>query len=624
VKDKILYLGSNQGLYTTDYPIKNTSSLPDVKLVPQIQGQIWNLSLIDNVVFVATNNGAYVIDASTSLSNRNIVTQIEGLTGTWKLIALRKRPNYILGCSYQGFFILKKDKKQWKLRNFIQGFSENGGMFEEDRNGDIWFSHWIKGVFKLSLNENLDKFSKVEAIEGFYTKQNNTLSVINNDIIFSGDGGFFRYDSTQGKVLHSEKEEKIFDLHPFSVNLYESPQKDIWAASKNLLSVAFRQTDNSYKSNPFAFSSLKSRLVNGFEQFNFVDDKHVIVNTEDGFAWLNIADTAQLFLDSVHVSIRKVYLTGEHNSIINGYQSTQNTIPKLKHQGNSICFEFVASDFIDNEAVNYSFMLKNYDADWSSFSNKNSKEYTKLPQGTYTFKVRAQTGSGKISEESSYTFTILPAWYQTTVAFVVYLILLLLLILFIIYDIKKRSKKTIQKIEEQKDLEIQEVEQKKETEIEKLKKQQLEHDLRHKSRELAHSTMNLIRKNEMLLEVSQDLNKTIDNLKTQKEPKDILKYLLKMRDNIKQNIEQDNNWKKFEENFDVVYENYLKRLKENYPSLTTADRKLCAYLKMGLSSKDIAPLLNISFRSVEMGRYQLRKKLNLSHDDNLTIFLQDF
>ena len=617
VRGKTLYLGTNQGLYTTGYPLKNTAALPDVKLIDRIQGQIWSLALIDNTVFVAANTGAYAIED-------NAVRQIQGLGGTWRFIKLRKHPDCILGCSYQGFFILKKDGRQWKLHNFVEGFAETGTMFEEDREGNIWFSHWIKGVFRLTLNEHADRFSKVEAIKGFYTDQNNTLSVIDDEVIFSGDGGFFRYDAAQNRVVHCEKMEQLFGLHPFSMNLYESPQGNIWAASKSLLSVAFRQEGGGYTTASSAFSALKNKLINGFEHFNFVDDKHIIVNTEEGFAWLSTADTANLQHDSIHVSVRKVYLTNKRDSIINAYLPTQSAIPRLKHQYNSICFEFVAAEFVEHEAVLYSFKLENYDADWSAFSAKNAKEYTKLPKGAYTFKVRAQTGAGNMSQEASFTFVILPAWYETTTAFVLYFILLALLVALLIHYIKRRSKQTIQKIEEQKDLEIQEIEQEKEVEIEKLKQQQLEHHLRHKSRELAHSTMNLIRKNEMLLEVSQDLNKTIDSLKAQKEQKDVLQHLLKMRNHIKQNIEQDNNWKKFEENFDLVYENYLKRLKENYPLLTTSDRKLCAYLKMGLHSKDIAPLLNMSFRSVEMGRYNLRKKLNLSHSDNLTKFLQEF
>jgi FixJ family two-component response regulator len=115
-----------------------------------------------------------------------------------------------------------------------------------------------------------------------------------------------------------------------------------------------------------------------------------------------------------------------------------------------------------------------------------------------------------------------------------------------------------------------------------------------------------------------------DDIKSSHDSTTILSRLVKMERSIKQNLENDNNWKRFEENFDLVYENYLKRLGEMYPELNTADKKLCAYLKMDLSSKDIAPLLNMSVRSVEMSRYRLRKKMDLDRDMNLGEFLQKF
>ena len=184
----------------------------------------------------------------------------------------------------------------------------------------------------------------------------------------------------------------------------------------------------------------------------------------------------------------------------------------------------------------------------------------------------------------------------------------------------------IQKEKEMKEQEerFQEDSKQKEKEIIALKNQKLQYELRHKSQELASSTMNLIRKNEILLEVNQKLDKISSDIESKTESVTVLKRLQKMQEEIKKNIENDNNWKRFEENFDMVYENYLKRLGENFPNLTISDKKLCAYLKMGLSSKDIAPLLNMSFRSVEMSRHRLRKKLELNRDINLTEFLQNF
>jgi FixJ family two-component response regulator len=118
--------------------------------------------------------------------------------------------------------------------------------------------------------------------------------------------------------------------------------------------------------------------------------------------------------------------------------------------------------------------------------------------------------------------------------------------------------------------------------------------------------------------------KVANGINEKTESKTILKDINKMQDDIKHNIEHDNNWKRFAENFDLVYENYLMRLSERFPNLTISDKKLCAYLKMDLSSKDIAPLLNMSFRSVEMSRYRLRKKMVLDRDINLSEFLQNF
>lgn len=65
-----------------------------------------------------------------------------------------------------------------------------------------------------------------------------------------------------------------------------------------------------------------------------------------------------------------------------------------------------------------------------------------------------------------------------------------------------------------------------------------------------------------------------------------------------------------------------QQLEHDYPQLNINDKRLCAYLKMGLSSKEIAPLLNMSVRSVEMTRYRLRKKMGLERETNLATFLQ--
>jgi DNA-binding CsgD family transcriptional regulator len=136
--------------------------------------------------------------------------------------------------------------------------------------------------------------------------------------------------------------------------------------------------------------------------------------------------------------------------------------------------------------------------------------------------------------------------------------------------------------------------------------------------------MNLIRKNEILLQITDKLSKVTRDLEANTDKNAILSRLGQIEKNILENISNDNNWKRFEENFDMVHENYIKRLGETFPELNISDKKICAYLKMGLSSKDIASLINMSVRSVEMSRYRMRRKMGLDRDANLAEFLQKF
>ena len=625
LKGNLLYLGTNQGLYCTEYPKPNTPDDSNMELKSGMQGQIWNLKLIDNTVFCATNFGTYIVE-------KNHAQKIEDIPGTWNFIELQTKPGYILGSSYNGFFLLKKEGGSWKFSNYIKGFNESGGMFEEDQNGDIWFSHWIKGIFKLTLNPELDSVSVeiYDTNKGFYTVRNNIVFKLDNNILFSGDGGFFVYNPEEDRMNHAEKTEAIFGKPPYAVRLFESPKEDIWVLASNNLEFAKKKDNGKYIFDKTTFSTLKHKLIPGFEQFNFIDTTHLIVNTENGFSWIDMAKTNDI-INSLKVSVRNIYITTEKDSLLRGYIPLQERVPEIKFKYNSLRFEFTAPEFREDVIVSYSCFLENYDSDWSTYSTTNTKEYTKLPPGDYIFHVKAHSSLNTDTVETAYHFTILPPWYQSILARLIYMLLALIALFLMFVFINKRSKKAALDMKLQKEKEMQEQEQrfmeeKKESEQEiiNLKNQRLQYELRQKSRDLANSTMNLIRKNEILLEINQNLDKIASNVKNTKDTSETLKRIIKVQSDIKKNIERDDNWKKFEENFDMVYENYLKRLKAEFPILTVNDRKLCAYLKMGLSSKDIAPLLNMSFRSVEMSRYRLRKKLDLNREINLTEYLQKF
>ena len=99
---------------------------------------------------------------------------------------------------------------------------------------------------------------------------------------------------------------------------------------------------------------------------------------------------------------------------------------------------------------------------------------------------------------------------------------------------------------------------------------------------------------------------------------------LRLLGQIETNIEHDDDLQAFQSTFDSVHHDFFRKLEEAYPGLNNKDKLLCAYIKMNLLSKEIAPLMNISLRGVEISRSRLRKKLGLGEGENLPEFLQKF
>ena len=628
VRDNLLYLGTNQGLYSTAYPIQNTSYPSNVQLINKVQGQVWSLTEIDGTLFCGCDHGAFII-------NNNEVDQIIGLPGTWGFKALQTKLGCIIGASYQGFFIVKKIGQKWQFSNLIKGFNESGGMFEEDLEGKIWFSHWMKGVFRLTLNEKMDSVIKTDFYgtkNGFPTTQNNTIFKHNNQVGFSTEGGFYQFNVKTNQIEKSALFERLFGYPRHSMKVHFSNSDDIWCLSGSQIKVAFNRGAGKYQMDSSSFFSLKDKLIPGFEHISFLNDSNNIIATEDGFSVIKTSKRNRK-ADVFKLSIRNVSFTNtlDNSTNENIDYNDSSDIPEFDSHHNSIRFEYVGTEYRNENSILYSFLLENFNTEWSDFSSTNLKEFTKLPSGSYVFRVRAKNLYNAQIIETSYRFIILPPWYQSTTAIIIYIILFAITMYFLVRYIQFRSEQGAREMEVKKEHEMKEKEKvykadakEKENEIVALKNQKLQYELRHKSQDLASSTMNLIRKNEILFEINNKLEKIGENISDKTDPTIIVKRIQKMQDEIKRNIEHDNNWKKFQENFDLVYENYLKRLGEQYPVLTVSDKKLCAYLKMDLSSKDIAPLLNMSFRSVEMSRYRLRKKLTLERDINLTEFLQNF
>ena len=112
--------------------------------------------------------------------------------------------------------------------------------------------------------------------------------------------------------------------------------------------------------------------------------------------------------------------------------------------------------------------------------------------------------------------------------------------------------------------------------------------------------------------------------KALEELNDVDKLKSNIQKTIKQNSYNKREWQSFENNLFKSNEDFLNQLNLKFPKLSSRDKKLCIYLKMNLTSKEMAPLMNISYRSIELQRYRLRKKLEIDTEINLSQFMNSF
>jgi DNA-binding CsgD family transcriptional regulator len=210
----------------------------------------------------------------------------------------------------------------------------------------------------------------------------------------------------------------------------------------------------------------------------------------------------------------------------------------------------------------------------------------------------------------------LPPWYLTIWAKIIYF-LLFASFNYLLYQWQRKKFKLQQVKYEQEQKKLQYIHDlelsKTESELVTLQNEKLEADIDFKNSELASSAMHLVKKGELLSKIKNELTsimRSYDNPQAIGEIKTLLKSL-------GQDENIDKEWEAFSKHFDRVHNDFLIALKQKHPTITPTELKLSAYLNMNLSTKEIAQLMNISVRGVEISRYRLRKKLEIPTEINL-------
>jgi len=621
-----LYMGTNQGLFSIPFPLQNSILPPKAQTVEGVVGQIWSLQNIDGTLLCGANDGAYVVGAGT-------VRRIDGLGGTWGFRKLNDHPGYLLTCDYDGLAVLKQEGGSITLHSRLSNFHEASGNFEQDSDGSIWLSHWHKGVWHFRLSDDMTRVENLEYYHngaGLVVDDNNLVCKIDGRVYVSSVDGFHQYDERNRKLKHCDWMTNLFNTYGEALHVTQAPDGMIIAYKADYLAVAERQHNGKYQSRQVGYGNMVQQMQMGLGNIGFLENRQIVLNSNNGFFVMRPQkkDAAK----TNHVMVRRIYSTNTGDTLV--YMRCPELVKEevvLPHSLNSIRIEYVMPEYRGEKGVLYSCYLEGYEKEMSTMSLSSSKEYTKLEKGKYIFHVKARNLVDGTESESQIVIRILPAWYETWWAYLLYIILAVTGMWALLRYMNLRAEKELRKVKKEKERQMKEqqmefhlAEEKKEKELAKLRSKQLEVELKHKSSELSDSAMNLVRKNDMLQAIDQNMEQLSESVRREETKARLVKKIGDIRKEIKMHMNDDDNWNKFEENFNLVYDNFSQKIMEAFPQLKKSDLKLCVYLRMGLSSKEMASLLNTSVRSIETARYRLRKKLDIDTGSNLTDFIQSF
>ncbi|WP_435625148.1 tetratricopeptide repeat protein [Flagellimonas sp.] len=144
----------------------------------------------------------------------------------------------------------------------------------------------------------------------------------------------------------------------------------------------------------------------------------------------------------------------------------------------------------------------------------------------------------------------------------------------------------------------------------KLEKEKVDAELAFKKKELTTHALHLAKKNEVLEGLKQQAQELKENETSKKGYQQLIRT-------INFDLQDDNNWENFSRYFEEVHKDFNRNVKTKYPQVTSNELRLMALLKMNLSSKEIANILNISQEGIKKARYRLRKKLDIATEDSL-------
>lgn len=584
-----LYVGSNNGVF-----VKKWMSSEPFRPVPGLGGQTWNLKVIDDQLLCGHNDATYIIE-------EHGIKKISNITGGWVFLPVKNaQETLLLQGAYNGLHVYKKDKQNlWSYGYPVKGILPLPiRQIVQDKDGSFWLGHAYKGLYHTKLTSTLDsvlQWKEYKSPKDIPSEFSIEITNWKNKIHIRSSNLFFDLDSEN--QLHKSKDKDLLADEPFKIR--EGMNGEWFKVFMNRL--LFYSNHNKVK-------TFELSLVRNNETIIPISDRYYFFCLDNGYALYDRSLSEKHLANSTPTLIRKV-------ANLRNLSETFSTKSKVILPAAVRSIRIMYALPVYGQNIQYKYRLKGFSDQWSEWTDQDFVEYTNLESSQYIFEIKSSVNN----EITMYHFSIAPYWRETIWAkLLISIIIISVLIALIIYQEKRLARHRKKLLQEQEE-KLHQERLSSERKIMEIQNEKLQSEIKSKSQQISNVAINVVRKNEILEEIRDEL-KQVKHEMGQQLPNIHYQKLLY---SIERNVAGKEDWILFEENFNEVHEEFFKKLRIICPTISPSELRLAACLRMNLSTKEMAPALGISIRGVEIKRYRLRKKLGLGLDGNLVQYMMD-
>jgi hypothetical protein len=565
-------LGTNHGVFEW----QNNA----LQAVPNSQGQVWDIQKINEQFIIGHNDGTFIYENGT-------YTKANDVSGGWKFYKSLLDNKYYQS-NYSGIIIYNNPLD---LHDYQRVADVNKPIknIAQNKPKEIWAVDNYRSLFRIVFSKDF-KHNTVENISqknGLYNDFGVKIFKFKNELFFYINSKWYQYNS----LLEKLEINSLFNTHFSAISDIIPVDENSFVVIKDNLFYLINFKNQSFYWKAIPQKYYEGKIINQDTKVLKINQS-LLLNIDDGFLKLDS------FADN----------SDSHSIAIEGFYQNQLVTADSKLNYNETIELHLISEKYGFNIPKLFYKLR----DSKTFIpvERNKIVLNNLTSGLQEVSIYYFDGN-QYKRISTYQFTVTNAWYFSIWMFMLYFAILFL-IFYLYYKWNKiRYLEKFQRKEEElrhlNQIEQMEVEAQNTLKIQAYEKHILEIQVQTKASEVAGKSLSIAKQSEMIESIESILSTENDSsqIKT------------KIKKAIKSNSINKNEWQIFEKNLMKSHEDFVHKLTETYPNLTSKDIKLCIYLRMNLASKEIAPLLNISYRGVELHRYRLRKKLQISKDENL-------